>query len=219
MSEKDKNLQKEQNELQDAVNQEETDKQPTPEPEKEPTSESEKSETKTPETKDTAETKTEEKVKENNEPEAETANPLEVKLQEMTDKYLRLSAEFDNYRKRTLNEKMELTKTAGESIFKDLLPILDNFERGLLSATDTADLKAVKDGILLTINQFKDFLKQKGVKEMEALHQEFNTDVHDALTKIPAPKKKLKGKVVDVIEKGYFLHDKVIRFAKVVIGE
>ncbi len=135
------------------------------------------------------------------------------------DKYIRLSAEFDNYRRRTLNEKIELTKTAGRDILVNILPVVDDFERAMASMKDSADNKSIVDGVELIYNKFKEFLSQKGIKEIDALHKEFDTDLHEALTKIPAPKKKLRGKVVDVIEKGYLLGDKVIRFSKVVIGE
>lgn len=144
---------------------------------------------------------------------------LQDQVNEWQDKYLRLSAEFDNYRKRTLKEKSELIKSAGEDLLKDILPVMDNFERAQQSVQDAKDVKAVKEGIDLIITKFKEYLKQKGIKEINALHQDFNTDVHEALTKIPAPEKKLKGKVVDVIEKGYYLNEKVIRYAKVVVGE
>ncbi len=144
---------------------------------------------------------------------------LEKALQEEKDKYLRLSADFDNYRKRTLKEKMDLAKLAGEDIFVKILPVLDDLERALKSVEDAGDLKAVKEGIQLIYAKFADYLNQQGVREIEALHKEFDTDVHEAVTKIPAPEKKLKGKIVDVIEKGYVLNEKVIRYAKVVIGE
>ena len=144
---------------------------------------------------------------------------FQQELQEQKEKYLRLSADFDNYRKRTMKEKIELTKQAGEEIFARILPVLDNLERAMKSVEEAQDLEAVKEGMHLIYNMFKEYLQQQGVKEIEAMHQEFNTDVHDAVTKIPAPDKKLKGKVVDVIERGYFLNDKVLRYAKVVIGE
>lgn len=144
---------------------------------------------------------------------------LQIKVNELNDKYLRLSAEFDNYRKRTAKEKMDLIKTAGEDIFLSMLPVIDDMERALQTIDEAQDIKAVKEGVDLIYNKFKEFLKSKGVKEIEARNAEFDTDLHEAITKIPAPDKKLKGKVVDVVEKGYFLHDKVIRFPKVVIGE
>ena len=144
---------------------------------------------------------------------------LELALQVEKDKYLRLSAEFDNYRKRTLKEKMDLTKLAGEGIFVKILPVLDDLERALESVQAASDLEAVKEGIRLIYGKFSDYLSQQGVKAIDALHKEFDTDLHEALSKVPASEKKLKGKVVDVIEQGYLLNDKVIRYSKVVIGE
>lgn len=144
---------------------------------------------------------------------------LEQELQEQKEKYLRLSADFDNYRKRTMKEKIELSKQAGEEIFARILPVLDNLERAMKAVEEAKDLEAVKEGMHLIYNMFNEYIGQQGIKEIEAMHQEFDTDVHDAVTKIPAPDKKLKGKIVDVIERGYFLNDKVLRYAKVVIGE
>lgn len=144
---------------------------------------------------------------------------LESVLEEEKNKYLRLSAEFDNYRKRTLKEKMELTKQAGEEIFLKILPVLDDLERALVSVQESSDLEAVKEGIRLIYGKFSEYLLQQGIKEIDSLHKEFDTDLHEAVSKIPAPEKDLMGKVVDVVEKGYFLNDKVIRYSKVVIGE
>ncbi len=141
------------------------------------------------------------------------------KIKELTDKYLRLSAEFDNYRKRTLKEKIELTKSAGEELLINILPVMDDFERGINTINNANDITAVKQGIDLIYAKFREFLNQYGVREIEAKDKEFNIDYHEAVTKIPAAKKDLKGKVVDVIEKGYTLNDKVIRYSKVVIGE
>ena len=151
--------------------------------------------------------------------EADKIAELEKQIETINDKYLRLSAEFDNYRRRTLKEKMELTKTAGESILTNILPVIDDFERAMGSMEQGLEENAVKDGVALIYNKFKEFLNQNGVKEIEAGGTEFDTDLHEALTKIPAPSNDLKGKVVDVIQKGYVLNDKVIRFAKVVVGE
>jgi molecular chaperone GrpE len=144
---------------------------------------------------------------------------FEQKFYDMQDKYLRLTAEFDNYRKRTLKEKSELMKSANADILLGLLPVVDDFDRGVQNLDEARDMEAIKKGIELIYNKFKEFIKQNGVEEIDALKQEFNTDEHEALTKIPAPEEELKGKVVDVIQKGYKLNDKVIRFAKVVVGE
>lgn len=143
----------------------------------------------------------------------------EEKLAEMQDKYLRLAAEFDNYRKRTLREKMELAKSAGECILKGIINIMDDFERALKLIEPVKDCVAIKDGIDLIYSKFQDFLKQNGVKEIESLNKDFNVDLHEAITKVPVQDEKLKGKVVEVIEKGYYLNDKVMRFSKVVVGE
>ena len=140
-------------------------------------------------------------------------------VKDMTDKYLRLSAEFDNYRKRTLRERMDLTKTAAESVLMGILPVIDDFERAMHSIDMGMDFEATKVGILLIYNKFNEFGKQNGISEIEAVGQVFDTDLHEALTKIPAPSEDLKGKIVQVIQKGYYLNDKVIRFAKVVVGE
>ena len=144
---------------------------------------------------------------------------LGEKLAEITDKHLRLQAEFDNFRKRTMKEKAELIKSGGESVLVNILPVVDDFERALNSLKDIPDEDAGKKGTQLIYNKFSEFLKQSNIKEIEAINQDFNVDLHEAITKIPAPDETLKGKVVDVVQKGYTLNDKVIRFAKVVIGE
>lgn len=141
------------------------------------------------------------------------------KLNESQDKYLRLSAEFDNYRKRTLKEKTDLLKSGGEETILKVLPVLDDFERAMAAMQTTTEIEAVKNGISLIYTKLKDTLTQQGIKEIESINLDFNTDLHEAITKIPAPNEELKGKVVDVVQKGYYLNDKVLRFAKVVIGE
>ena len=144
---------------------------------------------------------------------------LTQKAAEWQDKYIRLSAEFDNYRKRTLKEKADLIRVANEDLLKDILPVVDDFERGIDFVDKSQDLNALKTGVHLIYNKFTEFLKQEGLKEIEAKEQAFDPDFHEALTKIPAPGEELKGKIVDVVEKGYMLNDKVIRYAKVVVGE
>jgi len=145
---------------------------------------------------------------------------LQKELLEAQDKYLRLAADFDNYRKRTLREKMELIQNAGESLLIDLLPLVDDFERGVEQAATAEDMDAVRTGMALIYSKLKDFLSNHGVKEISALNEPFDTDWHEAVTKIPAPSKNMKGKNVDVIQKGYTLNDnKVMRYAKVVVGE
>ena len=144
---------------------------------------------------------------------------IDEKLAEMQDKYLRLSAEFDNYRKRTLREKIELSKYAGENLLLSFLPIMDDFERALKHMDSTADCIALKDGIDIMYVKFSDFLKQNGIKEIESLNTNFNVDLHEAVAKVPVEEADKKGKVVDVVLKGYYLQDKVLRFAKVIVGE
>jgi len=144
---------------------------------------------------------------------------LTAQLEEMKDKYLRLTAEFDNYRKRTLKEKADLLKYSSEEVLKDLLPVIDDFDRALKAIETANDINAVRDGIALIVNKFNDFLKAKGVKEIEAIGKDLDTDLHEAITKIPVQEEAQKGKIVDVIQKGYMLHDKVMRFSKVVVGE
>jgi molecular chaperone GrpE len=143
---------------------------------------------------------------------------LEKKIAEEKDKYLRLYSEFDNYRKRSVREKGELIKTAGEDFFKAILPVIDDFERALKAADKTGDINTIAEGVQLIYSKLKSTLKQKGLEEMEASGKTFDADVMEAITSIPAPNDDLKGKVVDEIEKGYSLNGKVIRYAKVVIG-
>jgi molecular chaperone GrpE len=144
---------------------------------------------------------------------------IDEKLAEMQDKYLRLSAEFDNYRKRTLREKIELSKYAGENLLLSFLPIMDDFERALKHMDSTTDCIALKDGIDIMYVKFSDFLKQNGIKEIESLNTNFNVDLHEAVANVPVHEEDKKGKVVDVVLKGYYLQDKVLRFAKVIVGE
>jgi molecular chaperone GrpE len=136
----------------------------------------------------------------------------------MQDKYMRLSAEFDNYRKRTLREKMDMSKYAGENLLLGIIPLMDDFERAIKHMDTASDCGALRAGIDIIYGKFSDFLKQNGVKEIESLNNNFNVDLHEAVAKIPAEDDK-KGKVVDVVLKGYYLQDKVLRFSKVVVGE
>jgi len=147
------------------------------------------------------------------------AEQLRNQLAEMNDKYIRLVAEFDNYKKRTLRERMDLIKTAGEDLLKNILPVVDDIERAQTNIENAKDIEAVKTGIDLICNKFMDFLKQQGVQKIEALNKEFDTDHHEAVTKVATPDKQQKGKVIDIIKNGYCLHDKVIRFAQVIVGE
>ncbi len=144
---------------------------------------------------------------------------LQEKLAEMQDRYLRLAAEFDNYRKRTLREKIELTKQAGEKLLLGILPVMDDFERALEHMEISPECTAFKEGVDLIYIKLKDFLKQHGIREIESLNCEFNVDLHEAINKIPVEDESLKGKVIEVLQKGYYLNDKVIRHSKVVVGE
>ena len=144
---------------------------------------------------------------------------LEEKFAELNDKHLRLHAEFENFKRRTAKERIELYKTAGEDILAILLPILDDFERAIKAKTDAGEELKEEEGVLLIYNKMKSSLEQKGLKAMEdTIGQELNTDFHEDITNIPAPSDDMKGKIIDVIEKGYFLNDKVIRYAKVVVA-
>ncbi len=149
----------------------------------------------------------------------EKIEELGNKLSEINDRHLRLQAEFDNFRKRTLKEKAELIKSGGETVLTNILPIIDDFDRALGTMSGVADEDPAKIGFLLIFNKFKDFLKANHISEIEAIGKDFDVDMHDAITKIPAPQDDLKGKVVDVVQKGYLLNGKVIRYAKVVIGD
>ena len=147
----------------------------------------------------------------------EKSENFEEKFNELNDKYLRLYSEYDNYRKRTANEKIELIKTAAEGTINALLPILDDFERALPTMENRED-KTDYEGVLLIYNKLKHTLEQKGLEEIAAAGATFNTDEHEALTQIPAPDESQKDKVIDVIQKGYKLNGKVIRYARVVVG-
>ncbi|HOI33575.1 MAG: nucleotide exchange factor GrpE [Bacteroidales bacterium] len=137
---------------------------------------------------------------------------------ELNDKFLRLFSEFDNYRKRTLKEKIELSKTASEEVITALLPVVDDFERAIQALESQQAPDATAEGIKLIYNKLIKTLQQKGLSELKALNETFDTDFHEAITNIPAPEPSLKGKVVDIIQKGYQLNGKVIRFARVVVG-
>jgi molecular chaperone GrpE len=143
----------------------------------------------------------------------------EEKLAEMQDKYVRLSAEFDNYRKRTLREKMELSKYATEDLLLKIIPLMDDFDRALAHMETATDIVAMKDGIDLIYTKFSDFLKQNGIREIESMNTGFNVDLHDAIAKIPVQEEENKGKVIDVVQKGYYIYDKILRHSKVVVGE
>jgi molecular chaperone GrpE len=139
-------------------------------------------------------------------------------LSQANDKYLRLYAEFDNFRRRTIKEREEARKTEGKELIVALLPVLDDFERALRATENATEVAPVREGVILIQNKLKNILTQKGLKEMQSIGTEFNADIHEAITSIPAPTDDLKGKVVDEMEKGYELNERVVRFAKVIVG-
>ncbi|PWS31276.1 nucleotide exchange factor GrpE [Pedobacter paludis] len=151
-------------------------------------------------------------------PELSIEDKLKEEVQQLNDKYLRLYAEFDNYKRRTQKERVELLQTAGKDVIVSLLTVLDDFDRALKAMETATDIAPVKEGILLVSTKLKNTLAQKGLKDVESISKEFNTDFHEAITNVPAPSEDLKGKVIDEVEKGYTLNDNVIRFAKVVVG-
>jgi len=144
---------------------------------------------------------------------------LQIKIDELNDKYLRLFSEFDNFRKRTAREKLDLISNASANIIEELLPVVDDFERAIESNEQIEGCDVVKEGVIHVYNKLYGTLEKKGLKSMDAKGKDFDTDFHEAITHIPSPSDDLKGKVVDVIQKGYLLNDKVIRYAKVVIGQ
>lgn len=150
------------------------------------------------------------------EKELETAQET---IEEQKDKYLRLSAEFDNYRKRTMKEKAELILNGGEKSLSSILPVVDDFERAIKTMETATDIQAVKEGVELIYNKFMATLAQNGVKVIETKDQPLNTDYHEAIAVIPAPSEAQKGKILDCVQTGYTLNDKVLRHAKVVVGE
>jgi molecular chaperone GrpE len=165
-------------------------------------------------------------VKENNETlqdkpsdTSDELSNLKKQLEESNDKFLRLYAEFDNYKRRTMKEKAEILQTAGKDVMLALLPVIDDFERAMKASENASDLKAYKDGIDLIHNKFNSILQARGLKPVESIGTDFNVDLHEAITNIPAPSEEMKGKVIDETEKGYTLNGHVIRFAKVIVGE
>jgi molecular chaperone GrpE len=147
-----------------------------------------------------------------------TVDKLTAELAEAKDKYVRLYADFENFRRRTSKEKLEYMKSAGEDVIKAILPILDDFERAQKSLASQEGSDPAKEGIQLIYNKLYKTLEQKGLKPMESIGKPFDLELHESITQVPAPSQDLKGKIIDEVEKGYFLHDKVIRFAKVIIG-
>lgn len=144
---------------------------------------------------------------------------LNIQLSEAKDKYLRLFAEFDNFKKRNIRERMDLLKNASQDAFSALLPVIDDFDRAKNSADDESSEEAFSEGVLLVYNKLNTILNNKGLKKMESTGEVFDPELHEAITKIPAPSDEMKGKVIDTIESGFYLNDKIIRHAKVVVGE
>jgi molecular chaperone GrpE len=151
-------------------------------------------------------------------PEISVEEKLQEEVAALNDKYLRLFAEFDNYKRRTQKERVELLQTAGKDVIISMLPVLDDFDRANKAMENATEVNAIREGVALVHHKLKSVLGQKGLKEMESINIPFDTDLHEAITKIPAPNEEMKGKVIDELEKGYTLNDKVIRFAKVVVG-
>ena len=144
---------------------------------------------------------------------------LRAQVEELKKEYLLARADLENFRKRTLKEKAELIKNGGESCLKDILPVIDDFERALQAVGKSSDVEALKQGVELIYNKFKTYLDQHGVKEIPTEGADFDTEFHEAVTTFPAPAPEQKGKVIDCVQKGYTMNDKVIRYAKVVVGE
>lgn len=149
---------------------------------------------------------------------ASPVDTLKAELALANDKYLRLYAEFDNFRRRTIKEREDARKMEGKDLIVSLLPALDDFERALKAMENATDVVPVKEGVTLIQNKLKNALTKNGLKEMESIGSAFDPDLQEAITNIPAPNDDMKGKVIDEMEKGYFLNDKVIRFAKVIVG-
>lgn len=149
----------------------------------------------------------------------ETIQKLKEELEEQKDKYVRLFAEFENYKRRNSKERIELIQTAGKEVIVSLLQILDDCDRAEKQMQESNDAEQIKEGILLIFNKFRKTLLAQGLKAMESLHTDFDVEKHEAITEIPVDDKKLRGKVIDEIEKGYYLNDKLVRFAKVIVGK
>jgi len=143
----------------------------------------------------------------------------EERYAELNDRFLRLYSEFDNYRKRTNKEKIDLIGSANAGILKDLIPVMDDFERAIANNETAEDIAVLKEGFQLIYNKLKTTLEAKGLKAMASKGETFDSELHEAIVNIPAPEESLKGKVIDDVEKGYYLNDKVIRYAKVVVGQ
>lgn len=178
------------------------------------------------EVEDTVETTENETVNEENEQEQPTETTpeeriasLEAELEKEKKEYMFLMAEFDNFRKRSLKDKAEIIKNGAESAMRNILPIIDDFDRALQATATSEDVAAVREGVELIYNKFIKYLESNGVKEMITIGEAFDADIHEAVTTFPAPSEDLKGKIIDTVQKGYSINDKVLRHAKVVVGQ
>ena len=143
----------------------------------------------------------------------------ENEYNQLYDKYIRMYSDFENFRRRTNKEKIDMIDSANESLMLDILPVIDDLERALVVMNDAADVRSIKEGVALIYNKFKRLLEDKGLKEIECIEEPFDPELHDAITKIPVQKKRLRGRIIDQVQKGYYLNKKVIRHSKVVVGE
>ena len=159
-----------------------------------------------------------EETKENAPATATAEKTAEEKLAELNDKYIRLYADFENFRKRVSKERIDLLRFGGEEVFSKIIPVLDDFERAFKSMNEVTDVTTIKQGEELIYNKFKNILTQNGLTEMKSTGEEFNPDLHEAITNVPSPSEDMKGRVIEEVEKGYYLNGKVIRHAKVVVG-
>ena len=155
----------------------------------------------------------------NEETEVKKEPTPEEKYSELNNRFLRLYAEFENYRKRTNKERLDLITNANSELLKDLVPVIDDFERAIANNVDADDIEGIKEGFSLIYTKYKGLLQSKGLKAMEAKGESFDPELHEAIANLPTEDKKMKGKVMEDVEKGYFLNDKVLRFAKVVVGQ
>ena len=144
---------------------------------------------------------------------------IQVKYDELNEKYIRLFSEFDNFRRRTTKERADLLRSAGDDVLKEMLPVLDDFDRAKKAMHASENITSAKEGFDLIHNKFTDALKKKGIEEMQCIGVEFNPDLHEAITEVPAPSEDMKGKIMDVIEKGFYINGKILKYAKVIVGK
>lgn len=168
---------------------------------------------------DQEELKNEEQVGQEENAQSAAEPTMEEKFADLNDRFIRIHAEFDNFRKRTNKERIDIISNANEGVLKDLIPVLDDFERAIANNANATDIESVKEGFNLIYTKFKHILEHKGLKPMDSIGKPFDVEIHEAIANVPAPSDKDKGMVIDAVEKGYYLNDKVIRFAKVVVGQ